>query len=109
MLDKEAAKFWIETNLRRRDTVDRFYFFGSFATPSKKIGDVDIVVIFSTFDQYGFLVETCRNFRDKFGISLHIQSFHIDQIEEIEEFLKMANINRGNDGKGPALFDNEVS
>jgi predicted nucleotidyltransferase len=109
MLDREATKSWIETTLRRRDTVERFYFFGSFTTPSRKIGDIDILVIFSTLDQYEFLIETSRNFRDKFEIPLHIQSFHIDQTEEIDNFLKRANINRDDDGKGLTLFNNEVS
>ncbi|TIL67743.1 nucleotidyltransferase domain-containing protein [Mesorhizobium sp.] len=90
MLDKNAAKLWIETRLRRNHQVENFYFFGSFVTDSGKIGDVDIVVIFSAWDQYKFLGSTRQDFANEFGLALHIQSFHVDQRKEINAFLNKA-------------------
>ncbi|WP_366512055.1 nucleotidyltransferase domain-containing protein [Mesorhizobium sp.] len=61
-------KLWIERALRRNVEVVNFYFFGSILTPTRNLGDVDVVVVFSAWDQYNFLMDTCRSFRCRFGI-----------------------------------------
>lgn len=94
MHDKLAIRLWIERRLGRHDNVVDFYFFGSFLTSACEFRDVDVVVIFSAWDQYSFLVNTSRLFRCRFGIPLHIQSFHTAQHEVIDQFLRDAGVPR---------------
>lgn len=63
--------------------------FGSILT-SGSPNDIDLILISDEWDIRAALTNLRYSFRRRFGLNLHIQSFHVSQTVEIESFLQRA-------------------
>jgi predicted nucleotidyltransferase len=78
---------WLEHHLREA-RVTRAYLFGSFYRGEPDPRDVDLIVVFDRIETVHNLSKLRSAFRDRFGLSLHIQKFHEQQSGLIVSFLQ---------------------
>jgi hypothetical protein len=106
MPDKSKIIKWLCSAFSANEQIVEHRIFGSFSLGARYIGDVDVIIIFSEWDQRGFLKRLQDSFFDEFNIKLHVQAFHFEQKREIGAFL--SEVARRKNGARFTLYDSEI-
>lgn len=90
MLSRSSAKQWLAEQCELESALQEAFLFGSFIKSSDTSADVDMMCIFNVRNVRVWSSQTKSHFLKKFGIPLHLQRFHKNDVEEIAKFLDVA-------------------
>lgn len=90
MPERKKIVDWLDAERLSNQQIVAYQLFGSFARNEKHFCDIDVLIVFSEWDQANFLQGLAKRFNQEFSIALHIQGFHITQTDAINMFLERA-------------------
>jgi hypothetical protein len=92
MLKIDEIRSWLGVTIGRYSPpFSNYILFGSILTDAAP-HDVDVIIVSEEWQVRGLCRNLKSEFRDKFGLPLHLQLFHISQTADIEAFIKRARL-----------------
>ena len=85
-----CVRAWLKKEISSIGSLKEAYLFGSFVRGADSPNDIDCILVFKDISALSCQTQLRTAFRETFGLSLHIQTFHVGQRDLIETFLRRA-------------------